>query len=67
MPWTSDDGRNDQATAAAALIVDEERARRGAKTARLKEARLAQEASTALPAKPKPRAMKMLRRIFVSG
>lgn len=56
MPWTSDDGRNDQATSAAALIVDEERARRAAKTARLKEARLAQEASTALPPKPKPRA-----------
>ncbi|TPJ14350.1 hypothetical protein FJW04_17840 [Mesorhizobium sp. B2-7-3] len=65
MLWTRDDGRNDQATAAAALI--EERARRAAKSARLKEARLAQEASTPLPPKPKSRVVKKVRRIFVAG
>jgi hypothetical protein len=44
-------------TASAREIIDAEKAKRGAKTARLQEARLAKEASDpAKPTKPKPRA-----------
>ncbi|MES0196597.1 hypothetical protein [Mesorhizobium sp. M0011] len=66
MPRTNDDGRNEKTTSAAALIVDMEHAERAAKTARLKEARLAQ-AVTRGPIERKPRVTKKFRRISVAG
>ncbi|MBZ9773303.1 hypothetical protein [Mesorhizobium sp. CO1-1-8] len=66
MPRTNDDGRNEKTTSVAAIIVDKERAERAAKTARLKEARLAQ-AITPGPIQRKPRITKKIRRIFVAG
>lgn len=67
MPWSSDDGRNERATAAATLIVEKERAERVAKTARLKEARLAREPTVPSPMKRTSKATKKVRRIFVAG
>ncbi|MER9935903.1 hypothetical protein [Mesorhizobium sp. M0088] len=66
MPRINHDGRNENTTSAAAIIIDKERAERAAKTARLKEARLAQ-AITPGPSQRKPRVTKKVRRIFVAG
>lgn len=66
MPRTNNDARNETTTSAAAIIVDRERAERAAKTARLKEARLAQ-AITTSPIERKQRVIKKVRRIFVAG
>jgi hypothetical protein len=53
--------RDDQANVAARAIIDAERAKQAAKTARLQEARLAKEAADLLghaPGKPRARALK---------